>query len=190
MVATVLLVGLLSVATATDVVRHKIYNWTTYSGILAAWGLNGLGSVLEWAGVMDERALERLGWVGLADSFVGFLACGFILLVCFVLFKVGGGDVKLMAMMGAVLGTDRGIIAMLWTFVLGGCAGLIALVWRLGPWKLVSLAGRQLLWLVRLARPSPLSPDERAQLQPPLYLAPSALAAAVIVQFSLVERIL
>jgi len=106
--------------------------------------------------------------------------------VCFVLFKVGGGDVKLIAMLGAFLGPDRGVEAMLWTFVLGACLGLIVLVWRVGPLRLVADVGRHLLWLLRLGRFQPLTPEQRAALQPPLFLAPAALAAAVIVLFSLV----
>ena len=77
---------------------------------------------------------------------------------------------------------------MLWTFVLGGCMGLIVLVWRVGPLRLAAAAARYLLWAIRLGRLSPLTPDERVQLQPPLFLAPSALAAAVIVRFGLMER--
>ena len=54
----------------------------------------------------------------------------------FRMFRVGGGDVKLIAMLGAFLGLEKGIEAMLWTFVLGGCMALIVLVWRVGPWRL------------------------------------------------------
>jgi len=186
MVATVLLLGFLAVAAATDLVRHRIYNWTTYPGILAALGLNALGAALRWAAGVDEAVLRGLGWIGPAASFYGFLICGAVLVVCFVLFKVGGGDVKLIAMLGAFLGPDRGVEAMLWTFVLGACLGLIVLVWRVGPLRLVADVGRHLLWLLRLGRFQPLTPEQRAALQPPLFLAPAALAAAVIVLFSLV----
>jgi prepilin peptidase CpaA len=187
MVATVLVLGLLVVAAATDLRWHKIYNTTTYPGILAACGLNTLGSLLVRVGIARPEALERLGWIGLGPSLVGCLACGLVLLVCYVLLRVGGGDVKLMAMVGAFLGPDRGVKAMLWTFVLGGCVGLVVLIWRVGPLRLLTAAVRHLLWTVRLRRLDPLTPDERAHLQPPLYLAPSALAAVVIVEFSLVE---
>ena len=187
MAVTVLLVALLAVATVTDLAQHKVYNWTTYPGILAALGLNALGSLLAATTAVDPGTLESWGWIGISWSLFGLLACGGVLLVCFVLFKVGGGDVKLMAMMGAFLGLDQGIIAMLWTFVLGGCLGLIVLVWRVGPWRLAVRTLRQVLWSLRLGSWSPLTPEERAQLQPPLFLAPSALAAAVIVQFSLID---
>jgi len=190
MVATLLLVVLLGVATATDVLWHRVYNWTTYPGILAAWGLNGLGTLLLQAAWVDRGLLERLGWIGLLSSLLGFLACGSVMLVCFVLFnKVGGGDVKLIAMLGALLGPEKGIEAMLWTFVLGGCVGLIVLVWRVGPLRLTARVLRHLLWSVRLGWVSPPTEEERAQLRLPLSLAPNALAAALIVQFSLVRAL-
>jgi prepilin peptidase CpaA len=189
MVATVLLLGLLAVATATDIRWHKVYNWTTYPGMLAAMTLNAAGTVLVRTTDLSPDRLASLGWIGLGDSLLGFVICGFVLLVCYVFFQVGGGDVKLMAMLGAFLGVERGIEAMLWTFVLGGCMGLIVLVWRVGAWRLTVRAVRQLFWTLRLGRWSPLSPEERAQLQPPLFLAPSALAAVAIVQFGVVDWI-
>lgn len=186
MVAELLLLGLLVAATATDLARHRIYNWTTYPGILAAAGLNALGEGLLRGGWMEEAALRRLGWIGLTDSALGFLICGGVMLVCYVLLQVGGGDVKLIAMLGAFLGQEQGIETMLWTFVLGACLALIVLVWRVGPLRLIASVARHLLWTLRLARFQPLTADERAALQPPLFLAPSAMAAAVIVMFGLI----
>jgi prepilin peptidase CpaA len=185
MVAEVLLLGLLAVATATDLKWHRIYNWTTYPGILAALGMNALGARLLRGGLLGEATLRHLGCVGLGESALGFLICGGVMLVCYVLLQVGGGDVKLIAMLGAFLGVEQGVTAMLWTFVLGACLGLIVLVWRVGPLRLVASVGRHLLWMLRLGRFQPLTPEERAALQPPLFLAPSALAAAVIVEFNL-----
>ncbi len=191
MLATILLFGLLAVAAATDVRWHKIYNWTTYPGILAAVGLNAAGAALAaFAGAAPEILAGWLGYVGLAECLLGLVACGFIMLCCFVLLHVGGGDVKMMTMVGAFLGTEKGIEAMLWTFVFGGCMGLIVLTWRVGPWRLIRGVLRQLLWAVRLGWLGPLSPAERAALQPPLFLAPCALAAAVVVRFSLLDWLL
>ena len=44
---------------------------------------------------------------------------------------------------------------------------------------------RQIVYTLRIGRWSPLTQQERAELQPPLFLAPCALAAVVIVRFSL-----
>ncbi len=105
------------------------------------------------------------------------------MLVCFVFFRVGGGDVKLMAMIGAFLGVQQGIEALLWTFVLGGAMSLMVLVWRVGPAALVARTVRQIVWSLRIRAWSPLSAEERGQLQPPLFLAPSALGALAVMRW-------
>jgi len=168
-----LLVLLTAIAAVTDVVYHKIYNWTTYPGIIAALVVNTLEN-----GWND-------GYPGLEDSLKGLALCGGLMLVSFVLFGVGGGDVKLMAMLGAFLGLEKGVDALLWTFVLGAAAGLAVLIWRVGLWRLVTGTVRHVLWSLRLASWLPLSEAERRQLQPPLYLAPAAVIAVVIVCFDL-----
>ncbi len=162
----------------------KIYNWTTYPGILLALAASGGGAAAVAAGVNPQR-LAALGWITPNQSALGLAVCGLAMLVCFVLFRIGGGDVKLIAMLGAIMGPEQGITAMLWTFVLGGCVGLIVLVWRVGALTLVARVFRQVFWAVRLRVWNPLTADERAQLQPPLFLAPCALAAVVIVRFDL-----
>ncbi len=189
MPVTILLLVLLTVAAATDVARHKIYNWTTYPGILAALGWNAAGSAAVAAGWADSEWLADLGWISLADSLLGFLACGALMLACFVAFRVGGGDVKLLAMSGAFLGLEQGITALLWTFVLGGSMGLCVLILRVGPWRLLKCTFQQAMWTIRLGGWQPLTDAQRAELQPPLFLAPCALAAAAIVRFELVERL-
>ena len=194
MVVTVVLLTLLAVASATDMLRHKIYNATTYPGIVAAVLFNAIGDgVVRWRGAELGKSLKALGWLGelpaidgLWRSAIGFALCGAVMLACFVCFKVGGGDVKLLAMLGAFLGPERGLEAMLWTFVLGACMAMVVLIWRVGPWRLAARVFRQVLWSLRLGQWSPLSAQERADLQPPLFLAPSALAAVVLVQFHLV----
>jgi prepilin peptidase CpaA len=171
--ATVLLVLLTVTAAVTDLVYHKIYNWTTYTGIIAAFVLNTLDN-----GWND-------GYPALEDSLKGFALCGGLMLVSFVLFGVGGGDVKLMAMLGAFLGLERGLDALLWTFVLGAAAGLAVLIWRVGLFRLMAGSVRHVLLSLRLVSWLPLSRSEREQLQPPLYLAPAAAIAVVLVCFDL-----
>lgn len=188
MLVTILLLGLVLTATVTDVARHKIYNWTTYTGILAALFISVAGALLIVGGCSDEGWLRRVvGWISLSESLLGLAACGLLMLVCFVLFRIGGGDVKLLAMLGAFMGPEQGITTMLWTFVLGGCVGLIVLIWRVGPLRLGLGVCRQLLRMLRLGQWEPLTDDQRAQFQPPLFLAPCALAAVIIVRFDLLK---
>ena len=185
MLATILLLGLVSVATATDLAWHKIYNWTTYTGMLTALALSAAGWLVFPLAIVDGKTLR----VSFLESLIGLLACGLVMLVCFVMFQVGGGDVKLIAMLGAFLGFDKGIVAMLWTLVLGACVGLIVLIWRVGPVRLIVYVFWHIVWSLRLGSLSPLTEEERAQLQPPLFLAPSALAAVAIVSLGLEDYV-
>ena len=165
MLSTVTLLGLTLVATVTDVLRKKIYNWTTYSGILAGLALSAAGSV--W------RSADWLGSPTWYDSLGGLLLCGgLMLLSCLFFPDIGGGDLKLMAMIGTLLGVEKGLEALLWTFVLCACFGLVLLVWRVGPVTTVSRVARLLLSKLRVVWLLPLSDEERKALKPPIFLAP------------------
>ncbi len=188
MLNTLLLLGLILTATVTDLAQHKIYNWTTYTGMFMAVGFSAAGSLA--GSYVSEDRLRSLGWIPLLESLLGLLTCGFVMLVCFVMCKIGGGDVKLMAMLGAFLGPEQGITAMLWTFVLGACMVLILLIWRVGPVRTTVLAFRRIASVFAPMCFCPLKDEERALLQPPLFLAPNALAAVVIVRFSLVDYLI
>ena len=189
MIATILLLVILAIAVVTDLRWHKIYNWTTYPGILAGIGLNALATTLETSSEWGAWLGRMVGGVGLRESLLGLLACGCCMLVCFVFFRIGGGDVKLITMLGAFLGLEQGVEAMLWTFVLGGCVGVILLIWRVGLWKLLTQCVRHLLTSFRARGWLPLTPEERSQLQPPLFIAPVSIVAVVIVRFSLQDLI-
>lgn len=158
------LLGLLAVATVTDVRKHKIYNWNTYPGIVAGLLIN-----------------STAGWSGVWNAALGFLVCGFVMLLCYVLFNVGGGDVKLIAMMGAFLGLHKGVEAMLWTFVLGAVMGMAIVIWRYGFLTLLANAWRHIRLVMQARGWVPLTAKERAPLQRWLFLAPSALVAVAVV---------
>lgn len=173
--------GLLLIATVTDLRRRKIYNWLTYPGILAALAANAAGSLWESQSAAAIAWKSRIGWVGLTDSIEGLLLCGGCMVVCYALFRIGGGDVKLMAMIGAWLGVERGLETLLWTIVLSAAVAAVVLIWRVGTLRLVARVARQLVWSLKLGNWSPLAPEERRQLQVPLHLAPGALAGLVVV---------
>ena len=178
MISTYVLLCLTVIATLTDVSRQKIYNWTTYSGVVIALVLSGTQTL--WN-------LDGLSKIGFGEALAGLAACGGIMLLCFLLFQIGGGDVKLIAMMGGFLGLEPGIETMLWTFVIGGAMALGILIWKIGMIKLVKRIVQQLMCRLGVGVWDDLSSDEKNQLKIPLYLAPAALGALLIVNFNAVE---
>jgi len=173
MVALCVLLILLAAATWTDVARHEILNWNTYPGILAGLLLNlaGLGIV-------------GGGTEGLSAGLGGFLVCGLIMLMAFVLFQVGGGDVKLIAMMGAFLGVERGMFALLWTFSIGFVLGAAIIIWQTGLLQILRNVYHHALLIIRARGWISPSSEQRKPLERGLFLAPAALLAAIIVSFS------
>ena len=161
---TVLFV-LLAIACFTDVKWQMIYNWNTYPGLVLGFLLRG------WSD----------GAAGLEDGTQGFLICGGLMLVCFVLFGLGGGDLKLIAMMGTFLGFERGVEALLWTLVLGGILGGAVILWQLGVVNIVVGVMKHLARMWQLKGWVPVSNESRQPLQQTLFLAPAALIGTLIV---------
>ena len=162
---TLILLLLLIVATYTDAKWQMILNWNTYFGI-------GLGFVLRgWEG----------GSAGLEDAAKGFAVCGGLMLMCFVLFGLGGGDLKLMAMMGTFLGFERGVEALLWTLVLGGIFGGAMIVWQMGFVDIVVGVARQVIRVWQFKGWVPLGTEARKPLQQTLFLAPAGLMGTLVV---------
>ena len=193
MISIVVLLALLLVASITDVRSGKIYNWTTYSGILIALICSTLGTWqdLAWSFDSEKDILPWFGFVTIKESALGLGACGAVMLICYLFFagKVGGGDLKLLAMIGTYMGLHPGLEALLWTFVIAGCVVVpITAIWKYGA-KTVFRRIADVFWLVvRLGPSAMLTKEEREPLQTPLHLAPSALVAVIIVRFQLVER--
>jgi prepilin peptidase CpaA len=184
MLATALLIGLVLTAAFTDATRHRIYNWTTYPGFVAGLALALIGFV--WRKFSPESAAQWqpfFGWLPLTDSLLGFVACGALMAVCFVLFGAGGGDVKLLAMIGSLVGLEKGLEVILWTFVFAGCVGAAILIWRIGALKLAQRAGQVLLSVATLGTALRVPTEEKRVLALPVVLAPCvplALLAAFI----------
>ncbi len=189
MIALGLLALLLLIASVTDIRRHKIYNWNVYPGIVLGLLINAAGAWL--VNSADAQRLQRIiGWLPdvdnpLADSAAGFLVCGLAMVICFVFFPVGGGDVKLMAMLGAFLGLEQGIQTMLWTLLLGGALGLIMLIWRMGAITLVATVLKVAFGSLRGRRLASAPPEVRKQFASRMFLAPVAAPAVLIVKYQL-----
>ena len=187
MLTTTLMFVLLSVAVWTDMRKQKIYNWTTYTGIAIAIVIATFNTYWSESQLMQYL----LGWnssaVNLEDAALGLFVCGGIVLACYVFFSIGGGDVKLIAMLGAFLGLNAGIKAMLWTFILGGAMALIMILWATDFRKLSRrfvTRVRSIILLQSLDR----GDDTNSVAARPLYLAPSALLATILVRFDLLDR--
>ena len=99
-------------AMAEDLIRRQISNWIPVAALVG-------GTVCQ---------IAANGWQGVLTALGGAI-CGFLVfLVFYWLGGMGGGDVKLMAGFGALLGAGRLFEAALWTAGIGGliAAGVIA----------------------------------------------------------------
>ena len=181
MLSTTLLVTLVLIAAVTDAAQRTIYNWTTYPGILAGLGLAAIGALWSWAAPMSADQWQPvLGFLPLSDALAGFLVCGGLMVVCFAFFPVGGGDVKLLTMIGTLAGLEMGLKVLLWTLIFGGCVGLTVLIWRIGAVTLIKRTGQLLVGVLMLGTVLQPPSEEQQTLQSPIFLGPcAALALAV-----------
>ena len=180
MIAMLILAALVITAAVTDAARHRIYNWTTYSGIIVGLALAALGWVWEAAAPQSAEAWRPLiGWLNLSDAIGGFLVCGLLMVVCFVVFPIGGGDVKLLAMVGALAGLEKGLEVLLWAFIIGGCAGLAVLIWKVGAIVLMGRAVQMVVGVVTLGTVLRPPTEEREALKLPIFLGPCVALALV-----------
>jgi prepilin peptidase CpaA len=107
--AQALLAGGIGIAACIDdLKRRQISNWIPISAFAS-------GLVLQTV---------QHGWRGGGWALLGTLAGAGVFLVFYLLGGMGGGDVKLMAGFGALLGPKQLFVAALWT---AGCGGLMAL---------------------------------------------------------------
>jgi prepilin peptidase CpaA len=104
---TGVLTGLLVIAATIDVRSGRIPNWLVFAGAVYAISYNSLFPQYP----RDNGTLFALG--GLAVGLAAFLPAYFLRIL-------GAGDVKLMAMVGAFLGTRATVGAVLGVLIAGG----------------------------------------------------------------------
>jgi prepilin peptidase CpaA len=107
-----ILVGL--AAMIDDLSRRQIANWIPMAAL--AGGLGWQIGQRGWSG----------GLVALGGAAVGFG----VFLIFYLLGGMGGGDVKLMAGFGALLGAGRLLEAALWTAGVGGILAVGTIAWK------------------------------------------------------------
>jgi prepilin peptidase CpaA len=86
-------------ASVEDLAKRRISNWIPVAAALAGFAIHIHGN----------------GWKGALSAALGLVAGFCVFLVFYVLGGMGGGDVKLMAGFGAILGIERLLPAAFWT---------------------------------------------------------------------------
>jgi prepilin peptidase CpaA len=109
-------------ATVEDLRSRTISNWLCLFGLIA--------------GLAVHAALQ--GWSGLGGSLLGALIGFAVFLIFFLLGGMGGGDIKLMAAFGAILGKRQIVHAAVFAAMVGGVMALIYVAYK----KLRQLAQR------------------------------------------------
>ncbi len=139
-------------AIVDDVRRRQISNWIPCSAFAAGLILQTLHD----------------GWRGAGSALLGTLSGAAVFLIFYLLGGMGGGDVKLMAGFGAVLGAKQLLEAALWT---AGCGGLMAVA-------VIAIAHLRQLWS-RRRTPGTAAPASAPALRPQSIPYAPAIAAGV-----------
>jgi prepilin peptidase CpaA len=102
------------IAALTDIRSRTIPNWLVVAGLIAGFTLN---TYLQ-------------GWPGLLLAAGGFGLSLLIYLPMYLLRAMGGGDVKLMAAVGSIMGAHNWFLVFIFTSFIGGVIAIIFLLFR------------------------------------------------------------
>jgi prepilin peptidase CpaA len=117
------MIVLLLLATKQDVSSHRISNKVVLIGVLLGVVLNG---ILPEGWGFNSQIPGALGWWAALKGLVVGMA---VLLPLYWLRAMGAGDVKLMGMVGAFLGPNEVLGAVLATLVVGGVIAILVVLW-------------------------------------------------------------
>ncbi|HWZ33979.1 MAG TPA: A24 family peptidase [Bryobacteraceae bacterium] len=107
-----ILVGLAAIV--DDLKRRQIANWIPAAALAGGFG---------WQ-------IGQSGWMGSLYALGGAVAGFSVFLLFYLLGGMGGGDVKLMAGFGALLGARGLVEAALWTAGVGGILAILAIAFK------------------------------------------------------------
>lgn len=119
MVFDFILILVLIICLVTDIRYQKIYNKVIFPGLIAALLLHFI----------------IYGFTGLKTSFIGFFIGFFILLIPYLLDGIGAGDVKLLALIGALKGSEFVLNTALYMSVIGGAMAVVMILFHKEPLK-------------------------------------------------------
>lgn len=118
--AYVVLAVALTIAAVTDVRSGKIYNWTTYPAVLIALvghlligGLHGSNGALGLWGSLGGLA------VGFLPMFAAWKSGG-----------IGGGDAKIMAVVGALCGWRFALTSMFYGLLIAAAMAIVVMLYK------------------------------------------------------------
>lgn len=147
--AGLVLLSALVTSAVTDYQRQRIFNWTTYSAVLWALAINVIASIAAGREILpsfEPAALigpQWLGGIGISECLGGAALCFFVTMIGYDLSGGGAGDVKLAAVIGALLGVHAGIFAIAYSYVVAGIAIVAWSAWTHGPVALASAGLRK-----------------------------------------------
>jgi len=148
-------IGLLAVAAYTDCRWRLIHNGLTLPAIAV--------------GLMLHVASQ--GWMGLAWGLLGLAAgCG-LMMIPFTFGQMGGGDVKLMAALGSLLGAYAILNVFLYTTLAGGVLALVYAACRKEGFSTLRRAGQLATGLLKWRRDAGAPPDSADALTIPYGVA-------------------
>src|SRR5262245_49416845 len=114
----VLLTAVAAVGAVWDVRTGRVPNTLTYTAVLAGLALNAL--------------LPAPAGLGLGAAALGILVAAGPLFLVYLAGGLGGGDVKLMAAVGAFLGPRDSAYALLYACVAGAVLSIAVILWKEG----------------------------------------------------------
>lgn len=110
---------------------------------LAAIGITGTAAVFDWrrgeipnwltlpiVPVACAIYVWSSGWLGAVWALIAAIVCGLVPILLFYQRAMGGGDVKLLVGLGAILGLNLGLETQFLAFLLGSIGALVRLAWQ------------------------------------------------------------
>lgn len=116
MIVNGILITVLIICIFTDLKERKIYNKVIFPALLLAFIFQTITG----------------GWIGLQAAFLGFFVGLGVLLIPYLLGGMGAGDVKLLALIGALKGTVFVLNTAIYMALIGGMIALFVLLFRKG----------------------------------------------------------
>lgn len=138
-------ITLVLITTVFDIKFRKIPNIVTLPGMIFGVAIHSFYG----------------GWAGVMISLGGMLFGGGILLIFYLLGGMGAGDVKLMGSVGALLGLEKAIMALIFTALIGGILAIFYIFRAYGgkvKFKFLPGSGRDDLLMKRQEKISQVDP--------------------------------